>query len=280
MAECSGLHYTLDIVVEGIVLVFSGYNDKLLVFIEKVLEIMRSLQVDALRLAVSREKLERSYLNYYKEAPHQHASFYASYVLQQYLWTPAEKLQALKTFSDINTSVIESFTHDLFGQLFMELFIHGNLTKVQAQNISNRISFILAENGSRTRALPLPLRFATGRYHILPQATSVTFLRETLDPSNPNSAIEYYLQVSAQEDAHQQSLLHLVSHLLQDPAFNQLRTQEQLGYIVWTTYRRSSGVMGLRMIIQSERAPAYLEERIELFLTKYKVFSYSYTISE
>lgn len=38
------------------------------------------------------------------------------------------------------------------------------------------------------------------------------------------------------------------------------------GYIVFSGPRRASGVQGLRFIIQSEKAPHYLESRVEAFL--------------
>ena len=38
--------------------------------------------------------------------------------------------------------------------------------------------------------------------------------------------------------------------VLHKRAENQLRTVEQLGYIVWCTVRYDSGVVGLRFIIQ------------------------------
>eukprot|EP00962_Isochrysis_galbana_P012263 scaffold3460_cov115-Isochrysis_galbana.AAC.17 len=47
----------------------------------------------------------------------------------------------------------------------------------------------------------------------------------------------------------------------------QLRTVEQLGYIVWCTVRFTYNTVGLRFIIQSSVAsPATLDERIEAFL--------------
>jgi insulysin len=47
----------------------------------------------------------------------------------------------------------------------------------------------------------------------------------------------------------------------------QLRTVEQLGYIVWCTVRLTYNTVGLRIIIQSSVAsPATLDERIEAFL--------------
>ena len=47
--------------------------------------------------------------------------------------------------------------------------------------------------------------------------------------------------------------------------------QEQLGYIVFSGIRRSNGVQGLRVIVQSERHPSYVDHRVEAFLAKMDV---------
>jgi len=43
------------------------------------------------------------------------------------------------------------------------------------------------------------------------------------------------------------------------------------GYIVFSGVRRASGVQGLRVIVQSDKSPDYVETRVELFLHKMKV---------
>jgi insulysin len=60
--------------------------------------------------------------------------------------------------------------------------------------------------------------------------------------------------------------LSLVAQIMQEPCFDQLRTKEQLGYLVFSGVRKQVGCMGLRFIIQSEKDTIYLENRIEAFL--------------
>ena len=57
----------------------------------------------------------------------------------------------------------------------------------------------------------------------------------------------------------------LLTQILSEPAFNVLRTKEQLGYIVLcsTWVLAGSGCAGIRIVIQSEKGPAYLEARVD-----------------
>lgn len=70
--------------------------------------------------------------------------------------------------------------------------------------------------------------------------------------------------------------LTLLGNMIHEPAFDQLRTKEQLGYIVWGGLRCFIGSLGIRIIIQSERDTVYLENRIESFLSEYQVIFCSF----
>lgn len=93
-----------------------------------------------------------------------------------------------------------------------------------------------------------------------------------MNPSEPNSSLTYYLHVGMHTSAPDPRLrvtTALLTKILSEPAFNVLRTQEQLGYIVWCsrwTLDRS-GIGGIRIMVQSvKHEPRYLEGRVESFL--------------
>lgn len=66
----------------------------------------------------------------------------------------------------------------------------------------------------------------------------------------------------------------LLVQIMAEPAFDRLRTKEQLGYIVSCGQWQSSGgsETGIRIVVQSERVPTYLEERVEAFLNGMKPY--------
>ena len=86
------------------------------------------------------------------------------------------------------------------------------------------------------------------------------------NPNNVNCAIEFYLQTGSCEDKIERGKLLLFQQISHEPAFDFLRTKEQLGYIVFDGIRKQTGIIGYRIVIQSERDPMYLETRIEGFL--------------
>ncbi len=91
-------------------------------------------------------------------------------------------------------------------------------------------------------------------------------------PNKPevNSAVTYQLHVGSMTDQTLRATLQLFAQIAHEPAFDQLRTKQQLGYIVSTQATQSTGAMGFRVLVQSERDPVYVETRIEAFLDSLK----------
>jgi len=64
-----------------------------------------------------------------------------------------------------------------------------------------------------------------------------------------------------------QAQAELLCHILQEPCFNVLRTQEQLGYLVFSGAQNQNGILSVRIILQSSDWSAeYLHSRVEAFL--------------
>lgn len=61
-------------------------------------------------------------------------------------------------------------------------------------------------------------------------------------------------------------MLELLSQMVSEPCFSILRTQEQLGYTVFSSIHRSRGAQGLKIVVQSDRHPNFIDKRIEVFV--------------
>merc|ERR1719350_2639218 len=80
-----------------------------------------------------------------------------------------------------------------------------------------------------------------------------------------SSACENYYQTGAR-DTRANMELELFGQVIKERCFTQLRTKEQLGYIVKSLVRRSNGAQGIKIVVQSEFEPEYLDARIEAFI--------------
>lgn len=91
------------------------------------------------------------------------------------------------------------------------------------------------------------------------------FLFEVQTKYHSSSCTQIYCQTGLQS-TESNMLLELLAQILSEPCFTTLRTKEQLGYIVFSGVRRTNGAQGLRIIVQSDRHPKYVEQRIHIFL--------------
>ncbi|EIE83827.1 hypothetical protein G6F46_002708 [Rhizopus delemar] len=258
-AEVAGLCYNIENQLEGMLLALSGYNDKLPVLLEKVIQKMRNFEVDPERFKLLKELLRRSYKNFSLEPPYQHALYYLSYLTQDLMWTNAEKLSELDA---ITAEDIQAFYPTVLSQLHIESLVHGNIVKEDAQKMLHDVIDLL-----KPKELS-PSQLKGSHSLMLPTGTKWVYKREVEDPNNVNSGIEYIIQVGNVTERALRARLTLLAQIAQEPCFDQLRTKEQLGYLVFSGVRRQVGSMGLRFIIQSERDTIYLENRIEEFLDK------------
>ncbi|KAI7897701.1 Metalloenzyme, LuxS/M16 peptidase-like protein [Cokeromyces recurvatus] len=270
-AEVAGLSYNIENQLEGMLLAMSGYNDKLPVLLEKVIQRMRHLTVDPERFKLLKDQLRRSYKNFALEPPYQHALYYLSYLTQDKMWTNAEKLAEL---DHITADDIQQFYPTLLSQLQIESLVHGNFFKEDASKMLNGVIDTL-----QPKSL-LPGQLINHHSLILPKGSKWVYKRDVEDPNNVNSGIEYLIQVGNVTQIELRAKLSLLAQIAQEPCFDQLRTKEQLGYLVFSGVRKQTGSMGLRFILQSERDTIYLENRIEEFLLKLRTLIENMTSEE
>ena len=256
-AEIAGLDYSLGSTPVGLDIAVGGYNDKMAVLLEKVLMSMRDLEVKPDRFKIIKDRAVRGLRNSEFQQPYRQVGDYTrwlnsdkGFITEQYL----AELLPLKT-DDIST-----FYPQLLQQVHIEVLAHGNIYKEDALRMTD-----LAESTLKPRKLPKS-QWYIRRNLVLPPGSDFTYRRTLSDPGNVNHTIEYYLFVGNLADQALRARLNLLGQMTDELGFDQLRTKEQLGYIVFTGPKISSSTMGYRVIIQSERAPEYLEERINAFL--------------
>lgn len=256
-AELAGLDYHLSPNILGLDISVGGYTDKMSVLLEKVLCTMRDLAIKQDRFNIITERLARAFRNGEYQQPFYQVGDYTRYLLSERSWINEQYLEELE---HLTSEDVAKFFPQLLEQTHIEVLAHGNLYKEDALRMTDSVEAIL-----KGRALPASqwylrrnMTFAPGSNYVYP--------RTLKDPANVNHCIEYYLYIGLFSDASLRSKLQLFAQMTDEPAFDQLRSKEQLGYVVWSGSRYSATTMGYRVIIQSERTAQYLESRIENFL--------------
>ncbi|KAI0658946.1 LuxS/MPP-like metallohydrolase [Cubamyces menziesii] len=258
-ADLAGLSYSVINQIEGLTVSVGGYNDKIHVLLRTVLDKLRGLQVHPDRLRVLKEKIQREYENFYMGQPSGLSECYATWAFMPTIWTPAEKLLEL---SLIKESDVSSLRDELLSRAFVEALVNGNMTRERAIEILD-----VAEQSLNYRPL-VPSEIPRQRSLVLPPASNVISRKRHANPKEVNSSLSYYLQFGEVTDVKLRTTLAFIVHILREPCYAMLRTEEQLGYVVACSQWSINGTVGLGVKIQSTRAPWYTESRVDAFLEK------------
>ena len=268
-AECAGLHYSVYNSTSGLRLSVGGYNHKLPALLEKVLGRLATPTLDASRFQVQKDLQLKEYGNFFKGQPHALARYAASHLLEMSRWHMLEYIEYVGSDACSHAS-LAAFTPRLLERIYMNVLCHGNTSQAEAKALVEQAAEVLKSGPLRTSQRPM-LRLLQ-----LPADVEVVLRlhpslysdseRSLLNTADTNSAVEFTLQAGL--DKRPDTItLELLVQILANPCYEQLRTKEQLGYIVNLGLRIDLGVTGLRVIVQSAtHDAAHLDARIELFM--------------
>jgi len=260
VASMAGLHCDFSSNHSGIEITISGYNHKVDILLKRVVHTINRLpsSLDSTIFDRIKEKLEKRYVAFLVGQPYQHGINLADQCMETSKWSVQSRLESLQKLMPGDVMTFQSLLLDRF---FLEGLIHGNVTAEAALSWISLLldtwkpSPLLNHNERRVTNLPLD-----SVYHC-----------KGWNPENQNSAVVNIFQIGP-IDLRVNACLSIFSHLVQEPAFNQLRTEEQLGYIVHTGVKTSGEkVKSLMMLVQSESFdPHHIDQRIEAFLQHFR----------
>jgi insulysin len=185
--------------------------------------------------------------------PYFHASYYSQIALQppRFQYDNTALREAIR---EVNLSDLIEYVNTLWKSGRGEALIQGNFDQKEAMELVKNIGDVLPfrpivqeEYPSRLEALPLP---AYG-----PKKLPTKLIVAEPNPDNENSVATVMLQsLGTSEKDH--VLIELISSIVQEPFYNELRTKKQLGYIVSSGIRAVGNSRTLSFIVQSSVAPA------------------------
>ncbi|KDN37075.1 hypothetical protein RSAG8_10428, partial [Rhizoctonia solani AG-8 WAC10335] len=269
-AELAGMKYSIACDGASIVIISEGYNDKLSVLgyndklsvlVEHVLERVKNITISQDRVTVVAEQLQQEIENFYLTQPYALSNYYVDYFLQETGWTPRQKLAELQY---VSLSDIQHHAQELLARTYITTLIHGNLNSEEALRIADCVEHILGARPITAAEKLLP------RTLTLPVACNYVWEDAVPNRDELNSSLTYYVEVGDLTDPPLRATLLLFAQMIREPAFNQLRTKEQLGYMVNSGPWFLHSSVGWHITVQSERKPVYLERRVESFLDLFR----------
>ena len=256
-ARIAGLSYSFASGYEGVYFTVSGFDESAPRLFDSVLDHMLNLRLTEERFAALKDRIVRKLRNFPKQDAHRIAQSYNNEVFNRLSYTPADRLAIAEQLS---LKDIRQFAARLYGQVFIEALAHGNISAEKAVELTRRLQ-------QRLGVQPVDHQ-ATFTQTYLAQPDPEVFVRvEKLEVNNSCFWREY---AAGPNSPHNRGIALILKGFMRSPFFTEMRSNQQLGYIVWAgpTTRRDN--LLLYFIIQSATHPADdLEDRADAFIATY-----------
>uniref|UniRef100_A0A1J3GIJ4 Insulin-degrading enzyme n=1 Tax=Noccaea caerulescens TaxID=107243 RepID=A0A1J3GIJ4_NOCCA len=236
-----------------------GFNEKIPALLSKILTIAKSFMPSLERFKVIKENMERGFRNTNMK-PLNHSTYLRLQLLCKRIYDSDEKLSVL---NDLSLTDLNNFIPEVRSQIFIEALCHGNLSEDETVNIAN-----IFKNSLTVEPLPSNCRHGEQITCFPPSAKLVRDVN-VKNKSETNSVVELYYQIEPEEaeSTRLKAVLDLFHEIIEEPLFNQLRTKEQLGYVVECGPRLTYRVHGFCFCVQSSKyGPVHLLGRVENFI--------------
>lgn len=253
-AYLAGLSTQIYPHMKGLTVRLSGYSDKLPLLLKEVTNAIQHPDFNRDRFNIFKQKYADSLANALKDKPYNQTTG-RLYELLLPQWDNPSQTEALKK---INLDSLNHFASELLAAPSLKVLTHGNLTQSQALKMGRVLKTALVKGAVKTTPAIQVTQIPKGNKN-----------QETLGINHNDSAISLLLQ-GENNSVKTRAELSLLSEILSSPFYNEIRTEKQLGYIVFATPLQMNKTPAIAFIIQSPVADAdTLESEIDGFLTSW-----------
>ncbi|RLQ23882.1 peptidase M16 [Seongchinamella sediminis] len=251
-ALLAGLNFNLYKHAQGISLRVSGYSDKQDVLLDKLLPVMASPDFDPQRFENMRKDMIRSLENAVAKRP---SSQVMDDLRESLLYGEWGEQALIEELHKLSVDDVHDYAQDYWNSASAEALIYGNYTRKAVPALAARLDRILPAGTAAELPELKVLKLEAGESVLYPVAVA-----------HDDAVLAWYLQ-GADDSWQDRAATSLTAQIIKSGFFQQLRTEQQLGYIVSAFYWSQLDVPGLVMLIQSPVADtAGLASAMDAFL--------------
>jgi len=246
-AELAGLGLAISKRSRGIGIEITGYSDKQGLLLTRVLDAFISPGFKQKDFDRIKEGLLRELENQNSQTPYQQLNRELRAAISKPDYEPAQLIPVVKKIQMRN---VQEFALNWLKSLNADVLIHGNFVESDALKFSAIIENKFALQGNLHRD-------PQGLFVRLPESHSG--LLYTVPVDHRDVAVMDYVQ-GVDTGAAEQARMQMLVQLMETDFYQQLRTEQQLGYIVYAGNAPIGPVPGILFVVQS---PAYSAEDID-----------------
>ncbi len=248
-ASIAGLHAEIAAGEKSLAISLQGYQQRMPVLLQAIIKQLNELTVDKPTFARIKANYRQELQNAAAKMPYQQTFPYLNANLVVDASLPSQRLSVL---DGINEKTLTDFADKALSQLAVRMLVYGNQTEAEAEQLGNQLADLLANSQLHHQWQPNQAR-------ILSKNISQSF-----SDNHSDSAITYYIQGGKGYAA--RGAIGVLAKLIEPQFFTRLRTEKQLGYVVFAYPQPTFEQAGIAFTIQSPVADAdVLEKHIDEF---------------
>ncbi|KKO46847.1 peptidase [Arsukibacterium ikkense] len=236
-ATTAGLSYNLHVQKQGISIHTSGLAANQIQLLQDILQHINQIDFSELRFDEIKQQLCRHWANSSKSKPVARLFSQLSAVLQP-LNPEIEVL--VQQLEQLNFVQFCQFSSQLLTDAHLEALMVGNWTTGNADQLQKMLQHWQSQQSSHGSKIPVKTNSIKG--------VGPVWLEVNTDSSD--HALVVYL-AAQQATAANMALFMLANHVISPHYFHQLRTEQQMGYLVGTGYVPINTLPGIAFYVQS-----------------------------
>ncbi|MEX2366522.1 MAG: insulinase family protein, partial [Pseudohongiellaceae bacterium] len=217
-ANLAGVFYGVSRRSRGFTVRLGGYQDKQAILLEEVLNTIVEADFDQARFDIIKTEMIRSWENADKQTPYVRLFQEIQALLVDPYWSEQEKIAAV---ADIGLDQVKAFIPRMLNNITIDALYHGNVVEDDALRMLDIVMTYLEPS-------PQVDRPPFGTVVMLEPEQKII---QEVEVEHEDSAIVIYQQ-GPDDSLETRATINLLSTILRTPFYEELRTRQQLGYVV------------------------------------------------
>ena len=254
-ARLAGLNYSIKEGYEGVYVDVSGYKESSLKLYELMLEHMTDFKITKTQFDAVKDKIIRDYENLALADAYMQTRELAPDLFYniKYTWKQMLPIAKNATYDEI-----KSYESNLFDKTYLEAMVYGDYIKQDAKKV---LSIFKAK--TKTKGISKEEAFELS-YLNLSKPETVQYVDKLL----VNNSCFFRMYEIGKDSPETRALASLIGKAVEQPFYTEMRTNQQLGYIVASYPMNYDETYYLNFLIQSGDYPAdELNNRANTFIS-------------
>ncbi|KAJ1902122.1 metalloprotease [Coemansia sp. IMI 209127] len=260
--EMGGMKYSIDTGGLSVNIALRGFKEKLSLLLDNIMHRIVNFELKREDYELYRQELERGF-------SHLHYSTALVNILRYQTlldYSPAYhyKVEENALHNNVTFEKTQEYIEGLFKQTFVQMMVSGQFTEADALDMGDQV----IQTINSTHLEPEQIHTVQS-VNLSPGSYAYSFTIPDEDAVNSGTISTIYCGKGS--DLDETAALMIIRPILHSQFFEELRTKEQLGYVVGASLSVSkAGRSSFELVVQGEQNPLFVKLRIDSFISGFR----------